>query len=90
MAVKGLLPHEPDEPGESIADLPEWLSMDDLSGYLGVSKSTLYKWRSLGGNDFPYYVRLPNRQIRVHRDDVRVWMYQRQVSTPLPRVRRRR
>jgi len=56
----------------------EWFSIDSLAAQLEVSTSTLYKWVAKG--DFPTYSRLPNNQIRVHRDDLDVWMMLRRVS----------
>ena len=35
---------------------------------------------SVVGQDFPAHHRLPNNQIRVHRDDLDVWMARRRVA----------
>jgi excisionase family DNA binding protein len=43
-----------------------------MSKVLSVSQHTLYKWLAKG--DFPTYCRLPNNQVRVHREDLEVWM----------------
>jgi excisionase family DNA binding protein len=56
----------------------EWFSIETLADHLEVSPSTLYKWVSKG--DFPSYARLPNNQIRVHRDDLDVWMARRRIT----------
>jgi excisionase family DNA binding protein len=65
---------EPSEIGEG----KEWYSIQDLAEYLQVSPHTLYKWLARGGHDFPAYTRLPNRQVRVSRDDLANWMFRRQ------------
>lgn len=66
---------QPTGPGEPTR---EWFSIETLAAHLEVSPSTLYKWVSKG--DFPSYARLPNNQIRVHRDDLDVWMARRRIT----------
>lgn len=48
-------------------------SVEDLAEYCGVSTSTVYKWVAKG--DFPKYLRLPNRQIRVLSGDLQKWIH---------------
>lgn len=69
--------HENTPPGDPHAGR-EWLSIETLAVTLEVSTSTLYKWVAKG--DFPAHHRLPNNQIRVHRDDLDVWMARRRVA----------
>jgi excisionase family DNA binding protein len=61
----------------------QWLSIDDMAVVLTVSTSTIYKWIAKG--DFPAHTRLPKNKIRVHRDDLEVWMMRRRVPESLPR-----
>lgn len=48
-------------------------SVEDLAEYCDVSTSTVYKWVAKG--DFPKYLRLPNRQIRVLAGDFEKWIH---------------
>lgn len=50
-------------------------SIEQLAEHFGASTSTLYKWIAKG--DFPQHVRLPNGQVRVHEDDLDVWLLAR-------------
>lgn len=50
----------------------EWYSITTMAEVLSVSQHTLYKWLAKG--EFPVYCRLPNNQVRVHREDLEVWM----------------
>lgn len=53
---------------------PVWLTLDDLTEVLGVSKWTLYAWHRRGYPDFPKAVKLPNGQVRVLETDLVEWM----------------
>jgi excisionase family DNA binding protein len=66
------------DPGHGTERPREWFSIDALAEHLEVSASTIYKW--IAKDDFPAHVRLPNNQIRVHRDDLDVWMARRRVA----------
>lgn len=68
------------EPGFSAAELAEreWFTIPALAAYLETSPNTLYKWVQKG--EFPKYVRLPNNSIRVHRDDLELWLHRRRVA----------
>lgn len=67
-------------PGFSAAELAEreWFTIPALAAYLETSPNTLYKWVQKG--EFPKYVRLPNNSIRVHRDDLELWLHRRRVA----------
>ena len=67
--------------GQTQEDLEsrEWFSIKTLSEHLdGVLVHTLYKWVEQGS--FPSYYRLPNNQIRVHRDDLDAWVHSLRVA----------
>lgn len=56
---------------------PLW-SIDDLAGFLGVSKSTVYDWRSRG--DGPVAYRL-GKHLKYARADVDAWLASRRDDT---------
>ena len=53
-------------------------STDQLAEVLGVTLSTIYKWRQKG--EFPTSIRLPNGQLRVMQDDLDAWLLARRQS----------
>lgn len=54
----------------------KYLGINDIARILGVSMSTVYKWSSRGGPDFPRVIRLPNGRIRVTQKDFDSWLGQ--------------
>jgi excisionase family DNA binding protein len=51
----------------------ELLNTDEMAADLGISKATLYKWTSSGRFNPPGLIRLPNRQLRITRAELRAW-----------------
>lgn len=49
-----------------------WLTLRQLADELNVSYETVRKWRARG--TLPRCTKLPNRQIRVHREDLDLWL----------------
>ena len=58
----------------SVAGLPRLLSAEDVSQYLGVPVTTLYRWRHLGTG--PTAVRV-GRHLRYEAAAVRKWLRDR-------------
>jgi excisionase family DNA binding protein len=54
------------------------LTIDQLSGELGVSVSTLYKWVQAGKIPF---IKLPNSSLRFDQQKIDTWLKHRSVST---------
>ncbi|GAA4828596.1 helix-turn-helix domain-containing protein [Saccharopolyspora rosea] len=50
----------------------EYLKIDLVCEELGISRDTFYKWRAKG--TAPRCTRLPNRELRVCRDDLDMWL----------------
>ncbi|MCL2489502.1 MAG: helix-turn-helix domain-containing protein [Propionibacteriaceae bacterium] len=55
-------------------------SIDDLAGYLGVSKSTVYDWRNRGQG--PVAHRL-GKHLKYARADVDAWLASRRDDAPV-------
>ncbi|WP_448148971.1 helix-turn-helix transcriptional regulator [Labrys miyagiensis] len=47
-----------------------YLTTKEAAKFLGISHKTLEKWRSLGTDGAPPYIRLRNRVIRYNREDL--------------------
>ena len=58
--------------------LPEFLSYDDLSSYLGVPKETLYAW--VHHKKIPH-IRITGRLIRFRRSEVLQWLDDKHVDS---------
>lgn len=54
-----------------------WLTLRELAAELNVSYETVRKWRA--GGTLPPCTKLPNRQLRVHREDLDLWLEARLV-----------
>lgn len=57
--------------------LPEFLSYDDLSSYLGVPKGTIYTW--VHQKRIPH-IRITGRLIRFRRSEVLAWLRRNSVE----------
>lgn len=51
----------------------ELLDTEKMAEDLGISINTLYKWTSSGRFNPPGLIRLPNRQLRITRAELRAW-----------------
>jgi excisionase family DNA binding protein len=49
-----------------------YLSLRQMAAELGVSYETVRAWRKKGV--MPHLVKLPNGQLRVHREDLDLWL----------------
>ena len=54
----------------------KWLSVAEVCEFLGISKSTFYKWRQIG--EAPESRRLPNGDLRIRED----WLVEFLMSLP--------
>jgi len=54
------------------------LKIQEVCDYLSTPRSSWDKWRALGRT--PPLIRLPNRQLRVHVDDLERWLLDRRES----------
>jgi predicted site-specific integrase-resolvase len=52
----------------------QWLTVKDILDDLGIPRRTWQQWRELGR--VPKYIKLPNGQLRVRRDDYETWLAQ--------------
>ena len=50
----------------------EWMSQHDVLRELGISRSTLHKWRAEGRG--PGFRKLPNGELRIRRSDLNEWV----------------
>jgi excisionase family DNA binding protein len=50
----------------------EWLSVADLCGELGVTRSTIEKWKRK--SQLPLYRKLPNGRLLFDSEDVAEWL----------------
>jgi len=50
----------------------EWMSQQDVLRELGISRSTLHKWRVEGRG--PGFRKLPNGELRIRRSDLNEWV----------------
>lgn len=49
-----------------------WMTLDDVCDELGVSRSTIDKWRVTGRG--PVFRRLPSGKLRIRRADYEAWL----------------
>jgi excisionase family DNA binding protein len=56
-----------------------FLKASEAAKYLGVSESTVVRWRLAG--DGPYFFRFPGGAIRYAVDDLEAWMQSMKVGT---------
>jgi excisionase family DNA binding protein len=56
-----------------------FLKASEAAKYLGVSESTVVRWRLAG--DGPYFFRFPGGAIRYAVDDLEAWMQSMKVAT---------
>ncbi len=55
-----------------VEHLPVWMTVDEVCVELRIARPTWDKWRQRGCG--PPAKRLPNRQLRIHRDDLAEFM----------------
>ena len=56
---------------QDLNDLPTFMSVPQLAGFLGVCTRTLRDWRKTGRGPTP---RIFDRYVRYHKADVRAWL----------------
>jgi hypothetical protein len=61
-------------------DLPPLSDTQRLAKYLGLAEGTLRKWRLVGGEAGPPFVRV-GRAVRYRADDVKAWLIQQTVTS---------
>jgi hypothetical protein len=67
----------PTQPADDVQapDGADWLTIDDISAVVHLTRDTLYKWSSRG---YPYWprdaVKLPNGSWRCRRSDLDAWL----------------
>jgi excisionase family DNA binding protein len=55
-----------------------WLTVDEICEELDIHRRTWQKWRTR--NQTPELHRLPNGELRIHRDDYKAWLAELKVQ----------
>lgn len=63
------------------AELPNLLSVEELSAYLGIPKPTIYVWRTRGIGPLGIKV---GRHVRFRQADVEAWLEERTLRSDAP------
>lgn len=61
-------------------ELRELLTIDDLAGYLRVSKQSIYHWRKSGGGPVVHYL---GKHLRFAKPGIGAWLYSRLTTREL-------
>ena len=64
----------------------ELMTIEELAGYLGESKRTIYKYIQIG--DCPKYIRISRKTIKFDREDVEEWLLSKKVNPREKRVKK--
>ncbi|MCE7483581.1 MULTISPECIES: helix-turn-helix transcriptional regulator [Microbacterium] len=63
--------------GRHVSDLPDLLTIDELSNYLQVPKQTIYYWQKIGSGPKPFKL---GKHLRWNKRALLDWLHQREVA----------
>lgn len=63
--------------GRHESDLPDLLTIDELSNYLQVSKQTIYYWQKIGTGRKPFKL---GKHLRWNKQSVLDWLHELEVA----------
>lgn len=70
-------PREDQIDGRHVSDLPDLLTIDELSNYLQVPKQTIYYWQKIGSGPKPFKL---GKHLRWNKRALLDWLHQREVA----------